>query len=198
MFSEFSDTSSEIEGKAMGFQSGQRKQIYVSGSIQGTVIGRFAVYWVGYHMTLWHGMLLYGFLRGNLLRSGAGMSFWDYYVKFFQVNYSILLCAAAICPILLWDTLRVTHRIAGPVVRFKKALKQLSRGENVQPIKLRDGDLMGELQDAFNEFLASRQASPPNTHGPLSSTEVVALDHILAQIPDESQSENSAPVASGV
>lgn len=185
-------------GIAMAFQSGQRKQIYVSDSIQGTVIGRFAVYWVGYHMTLFHGMLLYGFLRGNFLRSGSGLSFWDYYVKFFQVNYSILLCAAVICPILLWDTLRVTHRIAGPVVRFKKALKKLSQGETVAPIQLRDGDLMGELQDAFNEFLASRHAPGQKTNGQPSSTEAVALDHILSQIPEVTQREQESPLSSGV
>lgn len=181
----------------MGFPSGQRKQIYVSGSIQGTVIGRFAVYWVGYHMTLFHGMLLYGFMRGNVLRGGEGMSFWEYYVKFFAANNSILFIAALICPILLWDTLRVTHRIAGPVVRFKKALKQLSNGEKVAPIKLRDKDLMGELQDAFNEFLASREAGNQKALTQ-STTEVVALDHILSQIPNGSECEQNSPVASSV
>jgi hypothetical protein len=182
----------------MKFHSGQRTQLYVSGSIQGSVLGRFAVYWVGYHMTLWHGMLLYGFLRGNITRGGSGMSFWDYYVAFFQANYSILLCAAVMAPILLWDTLKLTHRIAGPVVRFKKALKQLTQGEQVPPIKLRDGDLMDDLRDAFNEFLASREQQAAQKANSQSTTEVVALDHILSQIPDGSEREESAPVASGV
>jgi hypothetical protein len=183
----------------MGFQNGQRKQLYVSNSIQGTVIGRFAVYWVGYHMTLFHGMLLYGFLRGNVLRSvtGGGMTFWDYYVKFFAANNSILICAALIAPILLWDTLIVTHRIAGPVVRFKKALKQLSQGEEVAPIKLREKDLMVDLKEAFNEFLASRERNAPTSSAHLSSTQVVALDHILEQVEHGSESKQT-PLTSGV
>jgi hypothetical protein len=125
------------------------------------------------------------------------MTFWEYYVAFFQVNYSILLCAAVMAPVLLWDTLKLTHRIAGPIVRFKKALKQLSQGEQIPPIKLRDGDLMNELRDAFNEFLASREQAgqKPNSQ---STTEVVALDHILSQIPNGSEREEAAPVASRV
>lgn len=179
----------------MGIPSGQRKQVYVNRSIQGTVMKRFAVYWLGYHLTLWHSMLLYGYFRGLMLRSdpNGGMGFWQYYGKFFEANHTVLLCCVAVCPLLLWDTLRVTHRIAGPIVRFKKALKQLSRGEYVGPIQLREHDLMDDLKDAFNEFLASRERADQLASGHLSSTEVVALDNILAQMRSESSTKCESP-----
>ena len=178
----------------MGFQRGQRSRLFVSRSIQGIVMGRFALYWIGYHFALWHGMLLYGYVRGNMFQTfltGSRMSFWEYYVKFFQANSTILICAAAICPIMLWDTLRVTHRIAGPVERFKSVLKKLARGEEVKEVQLREKDLLEDLRVAFNEFLASRDKSP-RTAGKLSTTELVALDRMLEQVANES--ENAATV----
>lgn len=144
----------------MGMSRGQRHQVFVSRSIQGAVMGRFAFYWIVYHFALWHGMLIYGYLRGNMLSTifaGRAMPFLEYYGRFFQANNSILICAAAICPFMLWDTLRVTHRIAGPIVRFKDVLQRLTRGEAVKEVQLREKDLLLDLRDAFNEFLESRQ-----------------------------------------
>lgn len=179
----------------MGYLRGQRKKLFVSRSIQGVVMSRFALYWIGYHFTLWHGMLLYGYIRGNVLTAftGGGMSFWEYYVKFFQANNTILIAAAAICPIMLWDTLRVTHRIAGPVIRFKDVLKRLGRGEQVEKVELRDQDLMDDLRDAFNEFLATRKK--PTETQEMSSQD---LHQILEDVPSTLEQLKPEEVASSV
>jgi len=126
-------------------------------------------------------MLLYGYFHGNVMSTifkGGGMPFWEYYGKFFEVNKSILICAVAICPILLWDTLRVTHRIAGPIVRFKDVLKRLTEGEKVTKIELRDNDLMEDLRDAFNEFLASR-ANTESIRSASRSAKDDAIDQVI-------------------
>lgn len=182
----------------MGYSRGQRKTLYVSRSIQGVVMGRFALYWIGYHFTLWHAMLLYGYIRGNLLTAftGGGMSFWEYYMAFFQANNTILIAAAAICPIMLWDTLRVTHRIAGPIVRFKDVLKRLSRGEHVEKVQLREKDLMDDLRDAFNEFLATRK-KPIETQE-ISSQDLHNMLENVAANDEEHEAEENTEVATSV
>ncbi len=179
----------------MGLARGQRRNLYVSRSIQGMVMARFAAYWIGYHFALWHGMLLYGYVKGNLLQtmnSGMRMSFWEYYVKFFEVNNSILVCAALICPIFLWDTLRVTHRIAGPVIRFKNVLKRLTRGEQVSEVKLRDDDLLRDLEQAFNEYLASREKSEQAGPSQSSPSDQNGVDQIPDHISEGSEAESFA------
>jgi methyl-accepting chemotaxis protein len=178
----------------MVFQRGQRHRLFVSRTIQGNVMGRFALYWFGYHFALWHGMLLYGYIRGSLLQNfsnGGGMPFWTYYARFYEANNTVLFCAAAICPFLLWDTLRVTHRIAGPIERFKATLQKLTRGEEVREIQLRDNDMLQDLRDSFNEYLASRQQSPRQP-GKLTTTDMVALDRVMDQVKDESETSVAA------
>ncbi len=173
----------------MGQENVRRKKLYVSNTIQGVVIRRFAMYWIGYHLLLWHGVLFHGYFREVLMQSvsgSSGLSFWAYYGQFFLLNKGMVLCAVAVCPILLWDTLRVTHRIAGPIVRFKDVLKRLAQGENIKEVKLREHDLMEDLRDSFNEFLASRKVALSNQSEQLSEqqcSELKVLNQILEDLP---------------
>src|SRR5690606_13702436 len=98
-----------------------RKKLYVSSLIQGRIIGRLALYWALYHAVLWNVMFVYRYLqyRGELLAGAPPQSFGELYQTFTLQHYSMLVCAIAIGPIVLWDALRVTHRIAGPLVRFQ-------------------------------------------------------------------------------
>src|SRR4029077_7571239 len=59
---------------------------------------------------------------------------------------------------LIWDILKLTHRFVGPLVQFQKCLAGLARGEKVADVRIRKGDMLGELQDSFNEFLHSPYA----------------------------------------
>lgn len=44
----------------------------------------------------------------------------------------------------------VSHKIAGPVYRFEKTAKIIASGDLTQRVRLRHGDELKELQDAFN------------------------------------------------
>lgn len=65
---------------------------------------------------------------------------------------------AAVLALLLvsLDSVRVSHRIAGPVFRFRETLRRLRDGEAVGEIRLRESDLLQELADDLNEMLRSR------------------------------------------
>jgi len=46
-----------------------------------------------------------------------------------------------------------THRIAGPVYNLEKTLEKLNQGEDVNLIKLRDGDELQDLATKINEVI---------------------------------------------
>jgi hypothetical protein len=63
-------------------------------------------------------------------------------------------CAALlVLPLLLWDMVRVTHRFAGPLVRFKRHLREAAAGGPLTPLHFRDGDDWPELAEAYNSLL---------------------------------------------
>lgn len=60
--------------------------------------------------------------------------------------------------ILAWYGVRVSHRIAGPMIPIRRALERIRQGDFSQPIRIRDTDLLHELVGDLNStFDAMRQ-----------------------------------------
>lgn len=69
-------------------------------------------------------------------------------------TFALLL---ALVPIMAWDSIRFTHRLVGPLVRFRRTMQAIAAGEAVRPIKLRKGDYLTEMRDDFNRMLEELQ-----------------------------------------
>lgn len=125
--------------------------------VQGRTLLHVAGYWCVYHLVLWHLMLLCDVYQQcrNVPLGSLPVPAMQLYASFAQRHASLLICAVALFPLVAWDILRLTHRLVGPLGRFRNCLKMLAKGERVVQVNIRRGDLLGELQDAFNEFLAS-------------------------------------------
>jgi hypothetical protein len=69
----------------------------------------------------------------------------------------VFICLFLLVPVMAWDAIRFSHRLVGPMVRFRQTMQAIARGEAVRPIKLREGDYLGELRDDFNRMLEELQ-----------------------------------------
>lgn len=67
------------------------------------------------------------------------------------------VCLVIVLPVLAWDAIRFSHRLVGPLIRFRRAAQAIANGEAVRPIKLREGDYLDEFRDEFNRMLESLQ-----------------------------------------
>lgn len=146
-----------------------RKQVFVSGRIQGSIVKHAIFYWAVYHLILWHILFMYRYAqyRAELIAGGPPSTFWDLYAKFSHDHVAVILCALPILPVLVWDVIRVTHRVAGPLVRFRECLKALARGEHVPFVRIRKGDYLVDMERAFNDYLATLpEPSLPETSLP--------------------------------
>lgn len=63
-----------------------------------------------------------------------------------------------IAPVVVWIGLRLTHRVAGPLIRITKALQELSAGDYSVRVKLRQGDSLTEVADAINALAEALQS----------------------------------------
>lgn len=148
----------------MKTQPNRRHRTFVSGPIQGRILSRMALYWVMYHVIVWHGLFIFHYAERRLsVTEGAApvpalQIYWD-----FCIDHALLaLCAILILPVFLLDFVRVIHRIAGPLVAFRNALRDMRHGRPVEQLELRQGDLLMELQEEFNEFLKAYHAGLPS------------------------------------
>ena len=72
-------------------------------------------------------------------------------------NMPVFICLLVLVPVMAWDTIRFSHRLVGPLVRFRKSMQAIAEGEAVCPVKLRDGDYLTEMRDDFNRMLEELQ-----------------------------------------
>lgn len=145
----------------------KRKKLFVNRGIQGAMSLRFGLYWVMYHICLWNGAFMYFFLKARLSQltgsPGPMLSLSELYAVFLEEYLPITFAATLLLPVVVYELIRQTHRIAGPLVRFSHVMRDMIDGKTVQPVKLRDGDMLTDFEKLFNEFIAfyqSKQQAP--------------------------------------
>ncbi|WP_425398512.1 hypothetical protein [Aeoliella sp.] len=61
-------------------------------------------------------------------------------------------------PVMLWSMVRISHRFVGPMVRFKRHLREAADTGKLVPLHFRDDDQWHELAETFNEVVARIEA----------------------------------------
>lgn len=127
----------------------KRKRVWID-RLQTLLSIRLALYFVIYQLAVWSLYLMERAAAEALGRSlGQG---WALY------HLALVLAVAALLgAVFIWDAVRMLHRVVGPLVRIRRAIRAVAAGEEVAPVKLREGDHLQELKDDFNEMLRALQ-----------------------------------------
>lgn len=148
----------------MSARKQKRNTKYVNSLLQGHLMWRMAMYWLIYNGAL-IGVIAGGKLMTfipDMIAGKSSFSFGQYCSDFMGESRTLMIAMAVFCPLLIWDMLKFSHRIAGPLYRFRKTMEDHVNGEPLKPAKLRDGDLLGDFQGVFNEFVAYVNEQNPN------------------------------------
>lgn len=132
-------------------------RLFVNREIQGRILGRLAIYWMGYHLILWHALFLADWLRMQVAAISVGrtVSILHAYAIFVSSQYLLPLVALAMFPLVLCDMLKLSHRIAGPLVQLRNRLHDMTNGCPPQKVQFRHGDMLTEIQESFNGWVDS-------------------------------------------
>lgn len=159
-----------------------RTRVCVNRDIQGKIVSRLAKYWILYHLVLWSVLFAVECLRymisGHLV--GSELDDRSLAMRFIEDHWIMLMLPVLMFPVILWDMVQLTHKVAGPLVRFQNALKDMAAGKTVEKISLRKGDLLTEFQNAFNESLKSDRVRNSSTTvvSASNSLEIAILDDV--------------------
>lgn len=125
----------------------KRSRLFVDPEVQGALVTRCLVYWCVALFVVFAALLSPDFIFATLgLVSPTGPSIWVRYTPG-------LILAGAMTPLMVLDLLRCTNKFAGPMVRTRRFLRQLAKGEEVDPIKFRRGDYWRGYADDLNALL---------------------------------------------
>ncbi len=132
----------------------RRIQLYIDFEVQYSLIRKLLIHWSLF-----------------LLANGLALLFW---IRLFEAPESdwsttgaqfigsylpLLIVSLALLPVFLLDTMRLSNRFSGPILRFRQAMSAWAKGNQVEPVSFRSGDFWQSLATDFNTVVERTQAS---------------------------------------
>lgn len=73
-----------------------------------------------------------------------------------MVRQCVPMLVAVVClmPVFVHDTLKMSHRIAGPICRMRDTIRLLQAGEDAAPLTFRSNDMWEDLPHLFNRMIS--------------------------------------------
>lgn len=137
----------------------KRRKLLIDRAVQGALLRRVALHWAFYFTGLVIVLGIFYVLKS--LATSEPMSVNEFFQDH-MITFTVLL---ALVPVFLYDTLKLSHRFAGPIVRLRNGLNAWGDGEEVKPIKFRQNDFWNELADHFNRAVERTQREVPEPEG---------------------------------
>jgi hypothetical protein len=128
-----------------------RKHLFVDPKVQGALALRVVLYWVVCLMTITLMLLCWQVLTGPV------RPFLTHLDNVWFHSGPALIASLLLLPLVIVDVLRLSNRFVGPVLRLRRSMRQLARGESVEPLDFRNGDFWHDFADEFNAVVARVQ-----------------------------------------
>jgi hypothetical protein len=137
----------------------KRRRFFVDRRVQGALVLRSLFYWVFCLLTITVMMMAWRMVTMPVLETAGQVgSLWADYAP-------VAVASLLMLPIIVMDTVRLSNRFAGPMLRFRRKLRELAEGESIEPLKFRDADYWSEMADDFNKVAAKLGALKPYEGG---------------------------------
>jgi hypothetical protein len=143
----------------------KRRRLWVDPAFQFRLLVRMSLYFLLFLVTLWHvGFVLA--VRDSVAANGLTRGLGDLYLDYLWQERSLLWAALFITPVILYDQLKFSHRIAGPLYRVRRVMRDMAAGLPVTEFTPREKDLMRELFHDFNTLVKAWNArAEPGRNG---------------------------------
>jgi hypothetical protein len=127
-------------------QSG-RKKTFVDPKVQGALVRRLVFHWLAFFTVAGIVAFCLQVLSDPFtpIRTHARNVWWT--------HGPFLLVLFFMLPVFIIDTIKLSHRFAGPIYRLRQTIRSLARGGAYQPMKFRDLDFWQGLADDFNQMV---------------------------------------------
>jgi len=146
--------TSASEKKAKRAKKAQRKKLFVDTKVQGALVARTILYWLSCVITISLMILCWRIVTGPVQMFSTHLDdMWFFHGP-------AIIASLLLLPLVLIDILRLSNRFTGPLVRLRRSMRALARGEHVEPIEFRDDDFWHEFADEFNALAAKIQDQP--------------------------------------
>jgi hypothetical protein len=134
----------------------QRKRMFVDPKVQGWLVARVILYWMVCLITVVLMLLSWRII------TGPARVFYTHFDDMWFHYGPALIASLLLLPLVVIDLIRFSNRFVGPMLRLKRSMRQLARGEDVEPLEFRNTDFWKEFAADFNA-IRMRTQMPANS-----------------------------------
>jgi hypothetical protein len=134
----------------------RRTRLWIDSAFQGRLLLRMCSYLLFYTLIVVHIGFVFELMAS--FASAPERSAQEYYADFLWQQRFLVLAFVLAAPVILYDLLKFSHRIAGPLYRCRNVMQQMAAGKPVPEFKPRKHDLMRELFQVFNALIQTCNA----------------------------------------
>ncbi len=124
----------------------KRERLFVNPDIQGGLIIRTTIHWGVYMVAVLFTVAIWTAF------SNQQASITTLAQNVFSNFAPALIAGVVLLPLFLYDQLKFSNRMVGPIYRMRREMRKLARGEGVQKLRFRDRDHWPDLADEFNRL----------------------------------------------
>jgi hypothetical protein len=121
-----------------------RKHLFVDPKVQGSLINRVVIYWIMCLATITLMILCWRIV------TGPARMFYTHFDEMWFHFGPAFIGSFLLLPLVVFDIIRLSNRFVGPLVRLRRSLRALGRGEDVLPLEFREGDYWQDFAREFN------------------------------------------------
>ena len=148
----------------------RRTRLFVDSQVQAALLKQMSVSWLG----------VLGFIASVMLavesyRGGFTLGFHECLTAMWDHNAALIVALVLLAPLMILDALRISHKFAGPMVSFRRALERLASGDRVDAIRFRENDAWKDIADNFNLVAERLDHLESATHEDSSETLAVTV-----------------------
>jgi hypothetical protein len=125
-----------------------RKHLFVDRKVQGALIVRVIMYWVLCLITVALMLLCWDIIVG------PARMFYMHLDNMWFLFAPAAIASLLLLPLVIVDMIRISNRFVGPLLRLRRSMRALARGEYIEPIEFRDDDFWYDFADEFNAVRA--------------------------------------------
>lgn len=138
----------------MSTTTSKRRKALVDPEVQGGVLRKIAFHWLCFFTC--NALALMIWIRlFEQPDADWGQTFGDTLRRFLP----FFVITLALIPAFVWDTLKLTNRFAGPILRLRAALADASQGRAIAPLHFRTNDFWQEIAQNFNAVMRRHDIS---------------------------------------
>lgn len=151
-------------------QRPQRRQKFIDSKVQGALARRIIFHWLVFLAVASVAALLLQVLSDPFRPAS------DHIENLWYTHGPFLVVMVFLLPVFVVDTIKISHRFAGPVYSLRRTMREVADGKPPRKLQFRQGDFWHELASDYNAMIERLVPEADAKSSPSEETSVHAAD----------------------